>query len=71
MKKLLFCVCCLFILSGCSEFNQKFNDSQSWEREKEYCVDGKNIWVLERGNGERINITSQIVGECELEEGKK
>lgn len=34
MKKLLFCVCCLLILSGCSEFNEKLNDSQSWEKEK-------------------------------------
>ncbi|WP_115715147.1 hypothetical protein [Amedibacterium intestinale] len=67
MKKLLFCVCCLLILSGCSEFNEKLNDSQSWEKEKEYCSNGKKIWVLERGNDERINITSQIVGECELE----
>ena len=64
MKKLIILCSCL-LLTGCSSINETVNDATSWEKEKTYCVDGKKIWVLERGNDERINITSQIVGECE------
>lgn len=67
MKKVICVVFCILFLCGCSSLNESFNDMQSWEKEKEYCSNGKKIWVLERGNDERINITSQIVGECELE----
>lgn len=67
MKKLMMIGLSL-LLVGCSGINETVNDMNSWEKEKQYCSNGKLIWVLERGNGERINITSQLVGECEQHE---
>lgn len=69
-KSMLICLAgaLMILMSGCSKVTETVNDLSSWEKERIFCVEGQKIWVLERGNSERINITSQIVGTCDVKE---
>ena len=59
----------MLLLAGCSTWNESYNKMASYEKEKYKCVNGKNIWIMEKGNDEGITLISQIVGECG-EDGK-